>query len=95
MAQMAPWTMSVVLEETNGTTRATVRLGDDHGNHFDGVGLASSGLDVPAVPQIASELALVRALTDLTEELLGAVAADIETALTVRPFVATHGRPRR
>ncbi|PXY30060.1 hypothetical protein DI005_32800 [Prauserella sp. PE36] len=81
MARPAQWTMSVVLEENNGTTRARVRLGDDRGNHFDGIGLAHRGVDVARVPQVAGELAVARALTDLTEELLTAVAADIESAI--------------
>ncbi|ASR35938.1 hypothetical protein BAY61_14030 [Prauserella marina] len=81
MTYPAQWTMSIVLDENDGTTRARVRLGDDLGNHFDGIGLAYRGLDVARVPQIAGELALARALNDLTEELLAAVAADIETEL--------------
>ncbi|MFC4003531.1 dsRBD fold-containing protein [Prauserella oleivorans] len=80
MAQQARWTISVVLDEHDGTTQARIRLGDDAGNHFIGIGLAHRGVDVARVPQVAGELAIARALTDLTEELLTAVAADIESA---------------
>jgi hypothetical protein len=61
--------------------RAEVRLQDASGNSFTGIGIASGDLYGPAVPQIKEELAIARALSDLTEELLAAVAADVHAAL--------------
>ncbi|MEU6641509.1 dsRBD fold-containing protein [Saccharomonospora sp. NPDC046836] len=95
MARLSQWTISVVLDEKNGTTRARVRLGDADGNHFDGIGLADREIDVARVPQVAGELALARALTDLTEELLTAIAADLESATVDPAFGATQDTLRR
>lgn len=93
------WTMDVTIEAPGepGTdrpegTRAEVRLADGCGNSFTGIGIANGDLHGLAVPQIRAELAIARALSDLTEELLAAVAADVHAALigpAVPPPAAT------
>jgi hypothetical protein len=72
--------MDVELDTCDGTTRASVRLAQSGkpGFAFHGIGLVRGGLNVLHPPEIAAELAVARALTDLTEELLEAVAIDIE-----------------
>lgn len=81
-----PWTMDVTIKDEAGTDaregkRAEIRLEDGSGNSFTGIGIASGDLYGLSVPQIKEELAIARALSDLTEELLAAVAADVHTTL--------------
>ncbi|WP_236792949.1 dsRBD fold-containing protein [Amycolatopsis sp. GM8] len=80
MARPATWTMEVALDETGGTTRAQVRLAAAGGTSFLGIGLVRGGPRGVHLPEIAAELAMARAFSDLTEELLEAVASDIEAA---------------
>lgn len=89
------WKIDVTIDETAeaadtaaagvdgapGGTRAEVRLQDGSGNCFTGIGIAHGDLHGLLVPQIKAELAIARALSDLTEELLNAVAADVHAAL--------------
>ncbi|KAA9152159.1 DUF1876 domain-containing protein [Amycolatopsis acidicola] len=71
------WTVDVALDESGGTTRAQVRLDAGTGT-FTGIGLVRGGPRGVHLPEIAAELAIARAFSDLTEELLEAVASDIE-----------------
>jgi hypothetical protein len=72
--------MEVALEENGSTTRAQVRLAAAGGTTFHGIGLVRGGPRGVHLPGIAAELAMARAFSDLTEELLEAVATDIEAA---------------
>ncbi|TNC25481.1 dsRBD fold-containing protein [Amycolatopsis alkalitolerans] len=80
MSRPAKWTMEVALDEHTGTTRAQVRLVAGNGAVFHGIGLVRGGARGVHLPDIAAELAIARACSDLTEELLEAVASDIESA---------------
>ena len=91
MGQQAQWTIDVALDEDSTTTRADVRLCSPGGASFVGVGVVQGGPRGVHLPQIAAELAIARALGDLTEELLEAVATDIESSIDD----ATSSRCRR
>lgn len=88
MARPVNWNMELAVEENNGTTRAQVRLAATDGAVFHGIGLVQGGARGVHLPEIAAELAMARALSDLTEELLEAVASDIEAAGPVLPVPA-------
>ncbi|HVV14757.1 dsRBD fold-containing protein [Amycolatopsis sp.] len=90
MASAAKWTMDVALEESGGITRAQVRLAAGEGS-FTGIGLVRGGPRGVHLPEIAAELAIARAFSDLTEELLEAVASDIESH-SHRPFATMTPR---
>ncbi|GAB3572421.1 DUF1876 domain-containing protein [Amycolatopsis endophytica] len=82
MRQACQWKMDIGLDEIGGVTRAEIRLGGADGTRFTGIGLVRNGPRGQHLPDIAAELALARALSDLTEELLEAVASDIDTQFT-------------
>lgn len=71
------WTADVEIEHEARTVRVQIRLAGP-GSAYFGVGVVQPGLGDPLVPDIAEELALARAMSDLTEELLTAVSADLE-----------------
>ena len=75
------WTMDVVLDSDIGTTRARLELAAPGGSRFVGIGLVRGGPRGVHLPEVAEELALARAFSDLTEELLEAVATDIESGM--------------
>jgi hypothetical protein len=72
------WTVIVDIDEHEGRTRAVARLetGDPEG--LTGVGLARLNPADRDVPEIGDELAVARALSELSHHLLDAAAADIE-----------------
>ncbi|NKQ52055.1 DUF1876 family protein [Amycolatopsis sp. K13G38] len=72
--------MDVELHAEDGETRARLRLAAPGGTSFVGIGLVQGGPRGVHLPEVAQELALARAFSDLTEELLEAVATDIESA---------------
>lgn len=71
------WTISVDLQETDDDTQATVHLkvGD---KTYGGWGRARRNPEDPNVPRIGDELAVSRALSDLSHHLIDDVAAEIE-----------------
>jgi Domain of unknown function (DUF1876) len=79
MGRPAKWSVKVTLDEDESTTRAQVRLVSEGGTAFVGIGLVRGGARGIHLPEIAAELAMARAFSDLTEELLEAVASDIES----------------
>jgi hypothetical protein len=83
--------MKVTFDEDGDTTRALVQLAAAGGTTFHGIGLVEGGQRGAHVPAIAAELAMARAFSDLTEELLEAVASDIESASLV---TAAPAEPR-
>lgn len=80
------WTVDIALDEDNGTTRARVQLAAGGGS-FVGIGLVRGGARGVHLPGISAELAIARAFSDLTEELLEAVAADIESDTETRIYI--------
>ena len=83
MVRARRWTVDVAVDEEEGSTRARMVLDTPIGNRFTGVGLVQHGQRSARHPTIAAELAIARALTDLTEELLEAAAADLESIVLV------------
>jgi hypothetical protein len=72
------WTITLDIDEHEGRTRAVARLDLGRAEHLTGVGLARLNPADPDVPRIGDELAVARALSELTHRLFEATAADIE-----------------
>lgn len=83
MEHTGEWTISIFLDERDGETdaRAHLRTRD---TELTGYGLARCNPQDVDVPEIGFELAVARALSDLSHKLLDATVADIE-AITTRP----------
>jgi hypothetical protein len=71
------WNVAVEIDEHDGRTRAVARLTAGMAE-LTGVGLARLSPEDRDVPQIGDELAVARALSELSHHLLDATAADIE-----------------
>ncbi|WP_026468306.1 dsRBD fold-containing protein [Amycolatopsis balhimycina] len=68
------WSLDAAIEHGPNRTRAQIVLRAPDGQEFSGVGLALR----TAPEQVASYLALGRALSDLTEELVEAATAELD-----------------
>jgi Domain of unknown function (DUF1876) len=77
MQAVKRWTVAIEIDEQDGRTRAVARL-DAGAAELTGVGLARRSPEDRDVPQIGDELAVARALSELSHQLLDATAADIE-----------------
>lgn len=76
------WTIDVSLQHGPYRVRAEALLRLEDGGEFVGVGLAHVGLQESAISQVGDYLAVARALSDLTEELLETVASDVEAEVS-------------
>ena len=76
---MKRWTVSIYIDESEGDrrTRAEARLHTGDDTHLVGVGTAKRNPDDRAVPEIGDELAVARALSELSHLLLQAAADDV------------------
>ncbi|MFJ8915009.1 dsRBD fold-containing protein [Amycolatopsis sp. NPDC102389] len=74
------WTIDVSLQHDPYRVRAEALLRLEDGGEFVGVGIAEAGL---RTSQIGSYLAVTRALSDLTAELLETVASDVARSIEV------------
>lgn len=83
MQAMKRWSIAIDIDEHEGRTRAVARL-DAGATELTGTGLARCSPDDRDVPQIGDELAVARALSELSHRLVDATAADIEQ-ITHRP----------
>ena len=77
MQAVKRWNVAIEIDEQDGRTRAVARL-DAGAAELTGVGLARRSPEDRDVPQIGDELAVARALSELSHQLLDATAADIE-----------------
>jgi hypothetical protein len=77
MQAMKRWSVGIEIDEHDGRTRAVARL-DAGATQLTGVGLARCNPEDRDVPQIGDELAVARALSELSHRLVDATAADIE-----------------
>jgi hypothetical protein len=78
MDAVKTWTVQVDIDEHEDRTRAVARLLTGGDRHLDGTGLARLNPADRNVPQIGDELAVARALSELSHLLLDAAARDIE-----------------
>ncbi len=78
MDQVKQWTVSLDIDEHDGKTRAVARLQAEGADHLTGVGFARLNPADRDVPLIGDELAVARALSELSHKLLDAAADDIE-----------------
>lgn len=78
MDAVKTWTVQVHIDEHEGRTRAVARLRIDDAESVTGTGLARLNPVDRDVPRIGDELAVARALSELSHRLLAAAAADIE-----------------
>lgn len=72
------WSVDVVIDEHEGNTHATARLHTQDTDRVVGVGRAKLNPTDRDVPEIGDELAVARALADLSRHLLREAAGDIE-----------------
>lgn len=82
------WTVAVSVDEQDGHTRAAARLVWDK-RDVTGVGVARCNPSDRDVPIIGDELAVARALSDLSHRLLKLTARDIED-VTHEHVVSLH-----
>ncbi len=76
------WTIDVSLQHGPYRVRAEALLRLEDGGEFVGVGLAHGGLRESSTSQVGSYLAVARALSDLTAELLETVASDVDAEVS-------------
>ena len=82
------WTVDVSIDEHPRRTRAKARL-HWRGRDVVGVGIARLNPADRNVADIGDELALARALSNLSDQLFAATASDIET-VTDEPVAQLH-----
>jgi hypothetical protein len=80
MDAVKAWTVQVDIDEHEGRTRAVARLRTGRDQSLEGTGLARLNPADRNVPQIGDELAVARALSELSHLLLDVAARDIEQA---------------
>lgn len=73
------WTVDIVIGEDGQTTHADVRLRPGENAPLRAEGTARCNPADVNVPEIGDELAVARALSDLSHQLLHAAATDIES----------------
>ncbi|MGR0221327.1 DUF1876 domain-containing protein [Agromyces sp. ZXT2-6] len=78
------WNVTVEIDEDENTTMANASLRTPAGLDVTGVGKADRNPLDPNVPEIGDELAVARALRNLSERLLHATEKDI-TSVTGEP----------
>jgi hypothetical protein len=78
MDEVKTWTVTVDIDEHDGHTRAVARLHTRDTDTVVGVGLARLSPSDRDVPEIGDEIAVARALSDLSHRLLRAAAEDVE-----------------
>jgi hypothetical protein len=78
MDAVKQWHVVINIDEHDNRTRAVARLRTRDTDKLVGVGLARRNPADQNVPEIGDELAVARALSELSHNLLDAAAADIE-----------------
>jgi L-alanine-DL-glutamate epimerase-like enolase superfamily enzyme len=78
MDAVKTWTVQVQIDEHDSQTRAVALLRIDDSESITGTGLARLNPDDRDVPEIGDELAVARALSELSHRLLDAAASEIE-----------------
>ena len=78
MDTVKTWTVQVDIDEHEDRTRAVARLQTGGDQTLAGTGLARLNPADRGVPEIGDELAVARALSELSHQLLDIAARDIE-----------------
>ena len=78
MDEVKTWTVTIEIDEHDGHTRARARLRTRDTDHTTGVGLARLNPADRDVPEIGDEIAVARALSDLSRRLLQLATDDVE-----------------
>jgi uncharacterized protein DUF1876 len=78
MDAVKQWHIVINIDEHDNRTRAVARLRTQDTEKLVGVGLARRNPADQNVPEIGDELAVARALSELSHNLLDAAAGDIE-----------------
>lgn len=86
--QMKNWTIEVAIVEHPKHTRATAKI-RPQGQELIGTGLAHRNPADRDIPAIGDELAVARALANLSDQLFAATASDIND-ITHEPVVVFH-----
>jgi hypothetical protein len=73
------WSVQIFVGEADGRTYAEAALCDDIGNRVRGTGHAQLNPADHDVPEIGDEIAVARALQDLSRRLLKVAADDVES----------------
>jgi hypothetical protein len=77
MQTVRKWSVQIFVGEHEGYTYAEAALSDDLGNRTRGTGHAKRAPKDRDVPEIGDEIAVARALSDLSRRLLGMAEADV------------------
>ena len=88
MRDTRQWTVQIYVGEVDGRTYAEAALCDDIGNRTRGRGNARLNPTDIDVPEIGDEIAVARALNDLSKRLLSVARADV--AAMTREQVSLH-----
>jgi hypothetical protein len=78
MPDARQWRVEILVGEDEGRTYAEAVLRDDIGNHVRGAGRAQVAPDDTNVPEVGDEIAVARALRDLSHRLLAIAKDDVE-----------------
>ncbi|WP_163507207.1 DUF1876 domain-containing protein [Fodinicola acaciae] len=78
MLRTKKWSTEIFIDEQDDGVHAEVRLHTCDNTHLVGVGVAATNPDDVNVPEIDDEIAVARALANLSRELLHAATEDIE-----------------
>lgn len=76
------WTLAIAFDRTEHYTRARAVLRTADGDEFSGHGLAHGAVEGRGLTHVAGYLAAGRALCDLSQELLEAVAVDVDAEMS-------------
>ncbi|MCJ0903329.1 hypothetical protein B2J88_35505 [Rhodococcus sp. SRB_17] len=86
------WSVDITIDEhtseTGNRTRAIARLHSRDDTHFAGAGFARCNPSDRDVPEIGDELAVARALADLSRQLIEATTTDL-ASMTNEPIRLT------
>jgi hypothetical protein len=78
MDRVKSWSVRIDIGEHDGRTRAVAHLQTKDAEALVGVGFARLHPADPDVPEIGDEIAVARALSDLSHRLLNAATGDLE-----------------
>jgi hypothetical protein len=76
--EVETWSVTIDIGEHDGHTRAVARLRTRDTERVSGVGFARLAPTDEDVPEIGAEIAVARALADLSRHLMGVATEDVE-----------------